>query len=72
MLARIDQVDLRLALDRGDHRAAEALPAEASALRIAALPVVRLALDDPAGALDILGPMAGRRLTRRSEVEGGS
>jgi LuxR family maltose regulon positive regulatory protein len=73
VLARVDQVDLRLALDRGDHRVAEALlgrlpPSDSSALLAARL---QLALDDPAGALDILGPLAGHRLTRRSAVERG-
>jgi LuxR family maltose regulon positive regulatory protein len=71
--ARIDEVELRVALDRGDHRAAEALqqrlpPSARGALLTAR---VRLAAGDHGGALDVLDAMAGQCSTRRLEVEHG-
>jgi LuxR family maltose regulon positive regulatory protein len=73
VVAHVDQVDSRLALDRGDHQAADAvqarLPASPASDLVAAR--VRLAADDHAGALDILDAMAGRTSTRRLQIEHG-
>jgi LuxR family transcriptional regulator, maltose regulon positive regulatory protein len=71
VIARIDQVDLRLALDRDDPAAAEALatrlpPSPASALLAAR---VRLAASDPGGARDILEAVADQASTRRLQIE---
>jgi LuxR family maltose regulon positive regulatory protein len=73
VIARIDQVDARIALDRGDHRTAADLqarlpPSPASDLLAARR---RLATDDHVGALDVLDAMAGRTSTRRLQVEHG-
>jgi LuxR family maltose regulon positive regulatory protein len=73
VVAHIDQVDARIALDRGDHYTAQALqarlpPSPASDLLAARL---RLAAEDHLGALDVLDAMAGRTSTRRLQVEHG-
>jgi LuxR family transcriptional regulator, maltose regulon positive regulatory protein len=71
VVARIDQVDARIALDRGDHHTADALqarlpPSPTSDLLAARL---RLAADDHLGALDVLDAVAGRTSMRGLEVE---
>jgi LuxR family maltose regulon positive regulatory protein len=71
--ARINQVDLRLALDRGDYPTAEEMqqrlpPSATSALLTAR---VCLAAGDDRAALDVLDAVAGRCSTRRLQVEHG-
>jgi LuxR family maltose regulon positive regulatory protein len=71
VVAHIDEVDARIALDRGDHRTAQALqarlpPSPATDLLAAR---VRLVAGDHLGALDVLDAMAGRTSTRRRQVE---
>lgn len=69
--ARIDQVAVRVALDRGDHGTAELvqarLPASPTAGLLAAR--VRLAAGDPAGTLQLLDAVSGHTSTRLVEVE---
>jgi len=69
--ARIDTAAVRVALDRGDHDAAEMvqarLPPSPTTSLLAAR--VRLAAGDPPGALEILDAMGGHTSTRLVEVE---
>jgi LuxR family transcriptional regulator, maltose regulon positive regulatory protein len=73
VIARIDEVDLRLALDRRDHTTADALqqrlPSSARSGLLAAR--VRLAVGDHSGARDILEAADGHCSTRRLRVEHG-
>ncbi|HLM63557.1 MAG TPA: LuxR C-terminal-related transcriptional regulator [Acidimicrobiales bacterium] len=73
VIAQIDQVDLRLAVDRGDHATAETLrahvPPSPGADLLAAR--ARLAADDRRAALDILESTAAPSGTRRLQVEHG-
>ena len=71
VIAHIDHVDARLALDRGDLAAARALsarlPSSATADLLAAR--LRLATGDRAGALQLLEAMADRISTTRLTIE---
>jgi LuxR family transcriptional regulator, maltose regulon positive regulatory protein len=69
--AHIDQVDLRLALARGDLATAESLHARLPASPAADILAVRLRLaaGDPRGALDILDATVEHSGTRRLAVE---
>jgi LuxR family maltose regulon positive regulatory protein len=79
VLAPVDQLELQVALDRGDPETANALlarlstsptsPTSPSSGLLAAR--VRLAVDDPAGALAILEALPAPGSTRRREVEHG-
>jgi LuxR family maltose regulon positive regulatory protein len=73
VIAHIDEVAVRLALDRGDHATAGAvhhrLPRSATSELLAAR--LRLAVEDHSGARDILEAAAGHCSTRRLQVEHG-
>jgi LuxR family transcriptional regulator, maltose regulon positive regulatory protein len=71
VVAHIDQAELRLALARGDQAAAESLHARLPASPAADIlgARVRLAADDPSGALDVLDATVEHSRTRRLAVE---